>query len=132
MSETEKLETVVSLETKVVAATLYQNISMPFSTLYIETEFMLTGTCNVQTFHFRLNFTLSDIDVACPAHKHFERCVAKLIAKYEIKHIDLDQSLPQYFQYTRSKHLVGTVILVLVTKGQFITVLAFLVSETHI
>ncbi|CAH1776588.1 unnamed protein product [Owenia fusiformis] len=67
----------------------------PAKTLYIAVE-------------KRLNFTLTDLEVACPAYTHFIQQVAALTqetsgVRYTSEAIPID--FPQYFHYTRTKYL---------------------------
>ncbi len=59
----------------------------------------------------RLNFTLTDLEVSCPAYQYFTQCVSDLCAqnnesdiKYTAEQID-PQSFGQYFNYQRTKYL---------------------------
>ena len=62
------------------------------------------------SFH-RLNFTLENLDVSCPAYNYFGQCLTELCQqnqerkKFVVEEVNTS-SLPQYFQYNRIKYLV--------------------------
>ncbi|XP_013415585.1 methyltransferase-like protein 22 [Lingula anatina] len=58
----------------------------------------------------RLNFTLSDLDVACPAYDHFQQCLSELTVFREDNGVtytveQVPSTFPQYFKYDRTKYL---------------------------
>ena len=61
---------------------------------------------------FRLNFTLDNLDVACPAYEHFLSCLRELdihnVNGLQITDSQLQCDFPQRFQYNRTEHLVCT------------------------
>lgn len=64
----------------------------------------------IVALHFRLNFTLEDLDVACPAYEQFLSCVEKLTssvtpsgAQFTAERVT---DFRQYFTYERTKYLV--------------------------
>ena len=52
----------------------------------------------------RLNFTLEDLDVACPAYNHF---IKTLSCHSGLKGRRLEADFPQFFEYDRVKELVS-------------------------
>lgn len=56
----------------------------------------------------RLNFTLSELEVACPAYDHFRECLSKLQRTEGALHYDvqrIDTTFPQFLQYERTQQL---------------------------
>ena len=68
-------------------------------------------TCAILKMSFdRLNFTLENLDVSCPAYNYFQQCLTEMCQdrkKFVVEQINTSL-LPQYFQYERNKYLVGT------------------------
>lgn len=66
-------------------------------------------------FLSRLNFTLEDLDVACPAYEHFQDCVTYLCGLTGVageKFVaEIVPSIPQYFEYNRTQYLVSNICL---------------------
>ncbi|KAK2187114.1 hypothetical protein NP493_179g04006 [Ridgeia piscesae] len=59
----------------------------------------------------RLNFTLSDLEVACPAYDHFCECMNNLqrtqgALQYDVQRIDT--TFPQFLQYERTQQLASS------------------------
>ena len=59
----------------------------------------------------RLNFTLTDLEVSCPAYQYFTQCLSNLCTQnnqsnisYTVEQIN-PQSFGQYFNYHRTKYL---------------------------
>ena len=59
-------------------------------------------------YYFRFVFTVTDLDVACPAYQHFREClnqIEDLSDEVQFK-VSLVDDVPQCFQYKRTKELV--------------------------
>ncbi|GAB6031171.1 Methyltransferase-like protein 22 [Chamberlinius hualienensis] len=56
----------------------------------------------------RLNFTLDNLEVSCPAYDHFIECIKKFESDVELPQLTISQistDFTQYFSYKRTKYL---------------------------
>ena len=67
------------------------------------------------TYIFRLNFTLKDLAVTCPAYSHFTERIDELESKQKrLTARKLSTDFPKYLQYDRVKELVSVEVILFV------------------
>ena len=75
---------------------------------------------------FRLNFTLKDLAVTCPAYSHFTERIDELESKQKrLTARKLSTDFPKYLQYDRVKELVSIEVILFVYWFVVVVVVVF-------